>query len=333
MTTPQLSVCIPAYNQPELLAEALHSLCDQGLDRDAFTVIVSDDASPRSLEDVVGNFRDRLHVVHHRSPSNIGHLANFARAAELATTPFIAFLAHDDVIAPGQLGRALRVFEADPATVLVAALTLCQRYPGAVDTQLHGMFLKGDGRARYDAAYRWDATEWLALSLITTPLSITGSVFRRDAFARCRRWLGFPLWHDRLMLAEMGLHGTVASLPWIGGHYRINRSQLSQQLWEQHTDEFRAVTATVLEMAATANAPVIDFWADLLCEVPHFERGIYLRQLNTALPGDRFTQLRTTCERRLGHRLPLTRLERLRIPRVLADLVRDLDRRLAGRTS
>ena len=332
MPSPRLSVCIPAYNQPELLGEALHSLCDQGLDRDDYTVIVSDDASPRDLGAVIDSFVDRLDVIHHRGSTNIGHLANFDRAAELASTPFIAFLAHDDVLAPGHLRRALRVFEDNAAAVLVAALTLCQRYPGAVDTQPHGMFLKGDGRARYDAPYRWDATEWFALSLITTPLSITGSVFHRESFARCRRWLKFPLWHDRLMLAEMGLHGEVASLPWIGGHYRINQSQLSQQLWRQHTDEFRLVSAAVLEMAASIDARVFEFWIDLLCTVPDFERAVYLRLLNTALAAEQFTDIRSACERRLGRRLPLTRLERLRIPRALADLVRDIDRRIAGRS-
>ncbi len=327
---PLLTVCIPAYNRPDLLREALASLCDQGLLRDSYIVAVSDDASPTPLDGVISEFRYRLHIIHDRAASNIGHLANFDRAWSLTHTPFISFLSHDDVVAPGQLGRALQVLNDVPDTVLVASLGLCQRYPGSVDTRLHGMFLRG-AASSYSAPYAWQREEWFALALISTPLLLTGSVFRADMFRRCRRWLSFPLWHDRLMLAEMGLHGSVRSLPWIGGYYRVREGQLSGELWSQHQSEFKDASAAVLDLCRAHGIAVIDFWFEHLCSVPADERQVYLRLLHTALSTDEFSAIRTRCEHRLGVRLPLTRLERMRVPAAIATLVRQLDQALATR--
>ena len=301
-----------------MLSDALASLVDQGLPHDDYEIVIVDDASPTSLSDVANAYGDRLRIAYHRAEQNAGHLASFARAFELASAPLVSFLSHDDVVAPGQLGRAAAMFE-QPDTVLVASLALCQRYPGAIETRLHGMFLRGAAAPRFDRPYTWDATEWLALALISTPLALTGSVFRADAFRQCREWPAFPLWHDRLMLAEMGLHGRVVSLPWIGGHYRISDGQLSGQLWQDDNTEFRGTSDVILRLAMSARRPVIEFWIDHLCKAPEAERNIYLRLLNTALAPAQFAALRRACEKRLGKRLPLTRLERLRVPRAIAD--------------
>jgi hypothetical protein len=133
------------------------------------------------------------------------------------------------------------------------------------------------------------------------------------------------------MLAEMGLHGAVESLPWIGGYYRVSDGQLSGRLWRENSAEFRTASDLILTLSAKAGIPVVDFWIDHLCIAPDDERSVYLRLLQTAVPEEQFTVIRRACERRLKTRLPLTRLERLRVPRLLADLVRDLDRAVAGR--
>jgi hypothetical protein len=53
--------------------------------------------------------------------------------------------------------------------------------------------------------------------------------------------------------------------------------------------------------------------------------------LYDALPPDLFASLRAACEQKLGIRLPLTRLERFRVPSPIARLIRDLDRAFAGK--
>ncbi len=184
MSSVRLAVCIPAYNQPAFLREALTSLCDQGLDRRDYAVVVCDDGSPTPLAPVADEFRERLTIVYHRHATNLGHLANWDAAWRLVDAPFLSFLAHDDVMAPGHLARALAVIEADPNVALVSSLILCQSYPGATNTRPHGLLLRGAGRATFSAPYRWGRDEWMALALVTTPNSHelrTGRVVGRQS--------------------------------------------------------------------------------------------------------------------------------------------------------
>lgn len=333
MNQATVTVCIPAYNQPEYLRQALTSLCDQGLGRHEYVVLVSDDASPTSLEAVVAAFADRLQVEYHRNTSNAGHLANFAQSCAMAKTPYVSFLTHDDVIAPGQLARALAAINSHAGAVLASSLVLCQRYPGAPDTRMHGTFLRG-AQASFSEPYLWDRTEWMALALATTPLSIVGSVFHAAIFEQCQHWKRFPLWHDRLMLAEMGLHGTVISLPWVGGYYRVGAGQLSGRLWDTDRQEFREVSQVVLDLCNAARIPVVDFWIDQMCTATPDERITYLQMLDMALARSVFAEIKHRSEQKLGTRLHLGgRLDRLGIPGPVADLVKGIDHWLASRRS
>jgi glycosyltransferase involved in cell wall biosynthesis len=329
--SPQLTVCIPAYNQPDFLSEALASLCDQGLNRDEYVVLVTDDASPADLGPVVDAFRDRLQLKYHRHDANVGHIRNYESALNMSATPFVSFLPHDDLVAPGQLGRALRLISADAECALVASVVICQSHPGSLTIQPHGFFIEGAARARFDAVYRWHRTEWMALSLITTPMSMVGSVMRSEVLARCPSWMRFPLWHDRVMLAELGLHGSVLSLPWIGGHYRVGPQQLSGQLWQKHADEFLDTSNLVLEWCEAFAVPVKDYWIDRICAAERADRVTYLQLLARAVPAALYHDIKSTSEARLGVRLHTSRLERLGVPRRLAAAARGVHQLLGRR--
>lgn len=324
--TARLTVCIPAYNQPVLLRETLTSLCDQGLAREDYVVAISDDASPTPLGEVIDDFTDRLQIIYDRSPENIGHLKNFERASRLTSTPYLSFLSHDDVISPGHLGRALALLEARPDTVLAASLVLCQRHPGALGSHLHGHMLRGR-TASFTQPYDWDRTEWMSLALVGTPLSIVGSVFRAEAFRACAEWHAFPLWHDRLMMGEMGLRGRIVSLPWIAGYYRVGEFQLSGALWNNDRSEFKAVTDVVLRLCDREGIAVADFWVDQLCDADPGARIEYLQMLNGALHEPVYEAIKQRAEERLGTRLHLGgRLDRLGVPRPVAGWLRTIDR-------
>jgi glycosyltransferase involved in cell wall biosynthesis len=332
MSDAQITVCIPAFNQPQLLHEALSSLCDQGLRREEYVVAVSDDASPTSLRDTVSAFEDRLQIVYQRAEHNIGHLANFERSTTLTATPYLSFLPHDDLVAPGQLGRALTAVKQRPGTVLVASLVLTQRFPGAPFTHLHGLFLRGGSKASYSEVYEWDTAEWMALGLVTTPLSIVGSLFHAETFRRCDNWKRFPLWHDRLMMAEMGFHGGVISLPWIGGYYRESANQLSGQLWANHSAEFLEVSALLTARCEAEGIPVLAFWVDQICQATPDERILYLQMIKRAATAAVFQQIKQESEARLQTRLHLGgRLDRLAVPAPVAEFVRGVDRFIRSR--
>ncbi len=333
MSAPKLAICIPAYNQPEFLREALTSLCDQGLAQGDYVVAIADDASPTPLAPVVEAFRTRLPIVYHRHAQNVGHLANWDAAWRLTAAPFISFLAHDDVVSPGHFGRALAAIERDASTVLVSSLIICQSHPGAMNTHPHGRLLRGSSKTSFTQPYQWDRAEWMALALVTTPNSVIGSIFRADAFRKCRDWTAYPIWHDRLMLGEMGLHGGVVTLPWIAGHYRTGDWQLSSQLWQPDMSEFRRATEAVLGWCVAHNIDVVGFWIDHVCAASDRDQILYLQMLRGAVSADLFTDIRRQCEARLHKRLNLSRLERLGIPAPIAELLRRVDRGLMRRRS
>ncbi|HEX8028519.1 MAG TPA: glycosyltransferase family 2 protein [Vicinamibacterales bacterium] len=331
MSGARLAVGIPAYNQPALLRETLTSLCDQGLERHDYVVTVSDDASKANLEEVVAEFRDRLNITYDRSPVNIGHIKNFNRVWQLTDTPYVSFLSHDDVVAPGHFGRVLALLDKHPETVLVPSLALCQRHPGALGTYLHGMFPRG-ARASYVAPYRFDRDEYMAMTLVSTPMDIVGSVFQRAAFRECHEWHAFPMWHDRLMLGEMGIRGPVMSLPWIAGYYRVGEFQLSHALSSGGPDEFKQVSEVVLRLCASHRIAVTDFWVDQLGEADAGGRIEYLHMLNRALPEAVYLDIKGRAEQRLGVRLHLGgRLDRLGVPKPVANLLRTIDRTVIRR--
>lgn len=333
MSRPRLTVAIPAYNQPAFLRETLASLCDQGLHRDDYVVAVSDDGSPTPLADVVAAFSDRLQVIYDRAPANVGHLENWERASRLTDTPYLSFLAHDDIVSPGHFGRALALMASRPDAVLAASLVLCQRHPGALDAYLHGLFLRGE-QASFTEPYEWDSTEWMALSLVGTPLSVIGSIFRTEEFRKCHEWHRFPVWHDRLMLGEIGIHGAIVSLPWIAGYYRVGNAQLSRALWDSDPTEFKTVSGVVLEMSRRKGIPVIEFWIDQLCAAEPGARISYLHMLNRALPEAGYEAIKTRTEQRLQTRLHLGgRLDRLGVPKPMAEFLRTIDRTIIRRRS
>jgi len=96
--SPLLSIVIPAYDKPDLLARAINSVIQQSYR--PIEIIVCDDASPSSLSIVVRQFSEQSHegieFVYHRNDFNISFYWNSFKALELASGDYAAFLHHDD---------------------------------------------------------------------------------------------------------------------------------------------------------------------------------------------------------------------------------------------
>ena len=100
----KLSFIIPVYNRPGECSELLQSLSLQG-DRD-FEVIVVEDGSSISSEDVVEQYRDRLDIQYFRKEnSGPGPSRNFG--SEKARGDYLVFL-DSDCIVPEQYVQVLR---------------------------------------------------------------------------------------------------------------------------------------------------------------------------------------------------------------------------------
>jgi glycosyltransferase involved in cell wall biosynthesis len=116
MSTPDVSVVIPAYNASQHIAEALASIRDQTLKQ--VEVIVVDDGSVDDTVAKVEPFARELDLTIIRQ-ANGG--ASAARNAGIlrARGRYCAFLDADDVMMPERLAAEVAVLDADPELVLV----------------------------------------------------------------------------------------------------------------------------------------------------------------------------------------------------------------------
>jgi glycosyltransferase involved in cell wall biosynthesis len=325
LKTPRVTVCIPTYNRAHFLRQALHSLCNQGLTPDEYVVAISDNASTDQTSDVVEAYKDKLQIIFHRNTENLGHGENFRIVTDMCQTPYIVLLPDDDLLAPGHLGRALSAFDAHEGAVLVSSLAVIQRYPGAPQSYVHGTFLRATAQTSYTYPYVWDQTEWMALALVTTPLSLIGSVFQSDSFRLVDQlYKSYMVWGDRLLLAEMGVLGGVLSLPWVGGYYRTGEHQTNQKLGQAHRHEFSMITQDILNLCKEHGIPVIEFWIEQICLSTPEHRVHYLDLLKKALPSPLYEEILHSAEASLKTRIKIGRLEQWGTPRRIANLIRKI---------
>lgn len=101
MTSPLVSVVIPAFNQASYLGMALKSVLDQG--HGDFEAIVVDDGSSDETSQVVDRFPDpRVRYLAH--PTNLGSSAARNSGLRAAAGEMVAFLDADDLFHPDKLG-------------------------------------------------------------------------------------------------------------------------------------------------------------------------------------------------------------------------------------
>jgi len=114
---PRITVGVPVYNGERFLDEALGSLAGQTF-RD-LEVIILDNASVDGTAAIAADFVHRDARFHYRRhPSNIGPVANFNALVRLARAPLFKWLAADDSLQPEFLERCVRELETEPALVL-----------------------------------------------------------------------------------------------------------------------------------------------------------------------------------------------------------------------
>jgi glycosyltransferase involved in cell wall biosynthesis len=105
--SPEISVIIPVYEQPELLAEALESVHEQTFDD--FETIVVDDNSSNDFDSVRERFGEWIQFISHEE--NKGAAAARNTGIEAARGKYIAFLDADDRWRPPKLEKQHGVFE------------------------------------------------------------------------------------------------------------------------------------------------------------------------------------------------------------------------------
>jgi hypothetical protein len=120
---PRLSIAIPAFERPALLAECLASVADE-LDTCApgtVEVCITDDASPdpAALEVALGFAERHPYACLRVNASNVGSERNVLVATEPCRGDYLLMLGNDDRLAPNSLATILGDIEAGEAPVLL----------------------------------------------------------------------------------------------------------------------------------------------------------------------------------------------------------------------
>src|SRR5262249_50316333 len=115
----QVDVIIPCYKYGHYLQACVESvLSQQGV---VVRVLILDDCSPDNTPEVAGNLALRDgRVEYRRHTVNHGHIATYNEGLlEWASGDYVLLLSADDLLTPGALERAVRLFDSHPEVGLV----------------------------------------------------------------------------------------------------------------------------------------------------------------------------------------------------------------------
>lgn len=106
---PNVSICIPAYNRPEV-GETIESVLSQTY-RDFEVILLDDGSSDESTWEVISSYGEPVRAFRQKNAGIAG--AKNACVAK-ARGALIAFCDHDDLWLPNKLERQVAIFEAHP---------------------------------------------------------------------------------------------------------------------------------------------------------------------------------------------------------------------------
>lgn len=109
----KVSICIPAYNQPESIKRLLDSIVVQKFSD--YDVIVTDDSETGVVEDAISGVRGIKSLRYYRNKSPLGSPENWNKAISLAQGEYIKIMHHDDwFFDENSLGEFVRALDQNP---------------------------------------------------------------------------------------------------------------------------------------------------------------------------------------------------------------------------
>ena len=168
MTLPVVTIILPTYRRPRLLARALRSVLAQT--RGDFVVMVCDNDSADETSEVVADFAARdPRVTYHCNEHNIGALANFSAAFARVETEYFCLLSDDDILLPRCLEIQARCLNEHPDAVAWGGIVLT---------------LEGNEIVASKPSLRWppgitNSSDALKLLAMNCRLETTGMLFRK----------------------------------------------------------------------------------------------------------------------------------------------------------
>lgn len=201
---PCISIGLPVYNGENFLEAAINSLLNQTFTD--FEIIISDNASTDRTESICREYalKDRR-IRYYRNESNLGAARNYNRVFELATGTYFKWAAHDDVCEAEYLEKCLQILEIDPDIILsypkAYVINEQGENQGIYTENLNNLAEKPHQRFyRLLETYGWyHGTQIFGL-------------IRSDCLKKTLL-IGNYAHADRVLLAELALHGKFAEVP------------------------------------------------------------------------------------------------------------------------
>jgi len=119
---PKVSICIPTYNQPDLLKICLSSIEKQSF-KD-FEIIITDDSSNDQVEKLISTSTLKNKIRYFKNYPALGSPKNWNRSIELANGEFCKIMHHDDFFtSENSLNEFIDFFEQEPELDFVFCAT------------------------------------------------------------------------------------------------------------------------------------------------------------------------------------------------------------------
>ena len=219
---------MPVFNGENYVGQAIESVLAQSFAD--FELIVCDNASTDNTAGICRTYAARDPRVRYlRNPRNLGAGANFDLCFQLARGTWFQWAAHDDMLAPDYVARAVAVLERRPDVVLCVA--------GIVEIDAEGAVLRRYATALDDMAASDPVRRFGCVIHTHHQCEDFFGVYRRSAL--CGTGLvGTFSGSDRVLLAEVALRG-----PWV---------RLADHLFLHREHAARATRALLLVDRAAA---------------------------------------------------------------------------------
>ena len=210
MSTPQISVLMPAYNAALYLAEAIESILNQTFGD--FELIILDDGSTDGSEAVVKGFTDSR-IIYHKNEKNLGLANNLNVGLRMARGKYIARMDGDDISLPDRFQTQIDFLESHP------------------DIDLCSCGLQMFGKEDTIWIREADPEAVKITMMFYSPVLHATSVWRRESFEKHNLYYdqdAFPA-EDYDLWSRAVFYCKLVNIPQVLYRYRIHGIQVTKQ--------------------------------------------------------------------------------------------------------
>jgi glycosyltransferase involved in cell wall biosynthesis len=220
IASPLLSVCLPVFNPGHYLVTTIESILEQ--DFHDFELIIVDDCSERSLDEIISQFRDsRIKLI--RNELNLGLPANWNRCIELACGELVTIFHQDDLMLAGNLALKVAMLNRHPSVGLV--------YSDMMRIDESGKSIGGHYLPQPSEDFVAPGVELFRMTAETgNPIACPTVMVRAESFRRVGKFdAALPLTTDHHMWMRIALAYDIAYVARSLVAYRVHDTQESHR--------------------------------------------------------------------------------------------------------